>query len=174
MLLTDVQVLTLYHGYMTTSRRSSPVPQLKCVGGTAGCTAFVPKVVQCYNRGSDGTSIQWECKTDMTSVYKFGRIEVTCEGYERKNDPHILKGSCGLMYRIDFTKEPSSWLDVIIAIIIILIIVAFVFWLCYMFDDNKRSSSSSSSWYWFGNWGSGDGGSSVLRAASGFGGSSTR
>jgi len=32
--------------------------QLKCVGGTAGCSAFVPQIVQCYNRGSDGTDIQ--------------------------------------------------------------------------------------------------------------------
>jgi len=32
--------------------------QLKCTGGTAGCSAFVPQVVQCYNRGSDGTEVQ--------------------------------------------------------------------------------------------------------------------
>lgn len=42
--LSDIQVLTLYHGKMTAGRRSSPVQQLKCVGGTAGCKAFTPKV----------------------------------------------------------------------------------------------------------------------------------
>ena len=31
--LKDVHVLTLHEGQMTTGRRSSPVPQLNCVGG---------------------------------------------------------------------------------------------------------------------------------------------
>merc|ERR1712170_221021 len=35
--LKDVDVLTLYQGKMTNGRRSSPVPQLSCRGGTAGC-----------------------------------------------------------------------------------------------------------------------------------------
>ena len=43
---------------MTNSRRTHPVPQLKCVGGSAGCSAFTPSVVQCYNRGSDGYDVQ--------------------------------------------------------------------------------------------------------------------
>lgn len=34
------------------------VMQLTCVGGTAGCSAFIPQVVQCYNRGSDGIEVQ--------------------------------------------------------------------------------------------------------------------
>lgn len=60
-LLRDVQVLTLHRGRYTTARRSSPVPQLQCVGGSAGCGAFVLEVVQCYNRGWDGTDIQVDC-----------------------------------------------------------------------------------------------------------------
>jgi len=43
---------------MTNSRRTHPVPQLQCVGGSAGCSAFTPRVVQCYNRGSDGYDVQ--------------------------------------------------------------------------------------------------------------------
>lgn len=43
---------------MTNSRRTSPIPQLECVGGTAGCSAFTPHVVQCYNRGWDGYNVQ--------------------------------------------------------------------------------------------------------------------
>lgn len=57
-LLRDVQVLTLYKGRYTTARRSSPVPQLQCVGGSAGCQAFVPDVVQCQNKGWDGVDVQ--------------------------------------------------------------------------------------------------------------------
>lgn len=56
--LHDVNVLTLRHGHMTNGRRSAPVPQMTCVGGSAGCSAFVPKVVQCHNRGSDGYDAQ--------------------------------------------------------------------------------------------------------------------
>ncbi|CAL4157637.1 unnamed protein product, partial [Meganyctiphanes norvegica] len=105
-LLKDIDVLTLYNGKMTKGSRSSPVLQLECVeGGTAPCNAFKPRIVQCYNRGSDGADVQWECKTDMDNAYRFGEIEVSCEGYHYPDDPYILKGSCGLRYNIDYTKE---------------------------------------------------------------------
>lgn len=104
-LLEDVKTLTLYNGRMTAGRRSSPVPQVKCVGGSAGCSSFTPQVVQCYNRGSDGYDVQWECKTDMDNAYRFGKVEVICEGYDYPDDPYVLKGSCGLEYTLDLTKE---------------------------------------------------------------------
>lgn len=109
--LKDVDVLTLHQGRMTAGRRSSPVPQLQCRGGTAGCGAFVPEVVQCYNRGSDGLDTQWECKADMDNEYRFGKVSVSCEGYDYPDDPYILAGSCGLEYTIDLTnggKEQKS------------------------------------------------------------------
>ncbi|KAL6109944.1 saraf [Pungitius sinensis] len=104
-LLRDVQALTLYKDRYTTARRSSPVPQLQCVGGSAGCQAFVPEVVQCQNKGWDGEDIQWECKTDMDNAYRFGRIEVSCEGYRNPADALILKGSCGLEYTLELTEH---------------------------------------------------------------------
>ncbi|RUS89265.1 hypothetical protein EGW08_003008 [Elysia chlorotica] len=104
MLLSDVKALTLRQGQMTNARRSPPVPQLKCVGGAAQYK-FTPKVVQCINMGSDGHDIQWECKTDMDNAYRFGNVEVTCEGYDYPNDPYVLKGSCGLEYTLEFTEE---------------------------------------------------------------------
>ncbi|XP_068607421.1 store-operated calcium entry-associated regulatory factor [Brachionichthys hirsutus] len=104
-LLRDVQVLTLYKGRHTTARRSSPIPQLQCVGGSAGCQAFLPEVVQCLNKGWDGVDVQWECKTDMDQAYRFGSIEVSCEGYNHPADAYILKGSCGLEYRLELTEE---------------------------------------------------------------------
>ena len=42
---------------MTTAHRSSPIPQLKCLGGSAQCS-FTPQTVQCYNKGSDGYDVQ--------------------------------------------------------------------------------------------------------------------
>lgn len=103
-LLRDVQVLTLKSGQMTTGRRSSPVPQLKCIGGSAQGN-FNPQAVQCYNRGFDGQDVQWECKADMDNLYRFGSVEVVCEGYDYPDDPYILKGSCGLEYTLELTKE---------------------------------------------------------------------
>jgi len=102
--LTDVNVLTLHQGKMTNSRRTHPVPQLQCVGGSGGCSAFTPRVVQCYNTGFDGYDVQWECKTDMDGRYRFGEIAVNCEGYSYPDDPYILKGSCGLEYSIDVVE----------------------------------------------------------------------
>lgn len=106
--LKDVDVLTLYQGKMTNGRRSSPIPQLQCRGGSAGCSAFVPDVVQCYNKGSDGLEIQWKCKTEMPMEYKFGKIQVSCEGYDYPEDPYVLAGSCGLEYTIDRTGVNSN------------------------------------------------------------------
>ncbi|XP_078252077.1 store-operated calcium entry-associated regulatory factor [Rhinoraja longicauda] len=104
-LLREVQSLTLYSGRYTNGRRSSPVPQLECVGGTASCTSFIPQVVQCYNKGWDGYDVQWECKADMDIAYRFGAVTVSCEGYNYPEDPYILRGSCGLEYVIDLTEE---------------------------------------------------------------------
>jgi len=102
--LKDVQVLTLKDGKMTTGHRSSPVPQLNCVGGSAQ-GKFRPQVVQCKNMGWDGQDVQWECKSDMDNLYRFGEIEVLCEGYDYPEDPYITKGSCGLEYTLEYTKE---------------------------------------------------------------------
>ncbi|XP_019215997.1 store-operated calcium entry-associated regulatory factor isoform X1 [Oreochromis niloticus] len=104
-LLRDIQALTLYRNRYTTARRSSPIPQLKCVGGSAGCHAFVPEVVQCVNKGWNGFDVQWECRTDMDNTYRFGHIEVSCEGYSHPADAYILKGSCGLEYTLELTEE---------------------------------------------------------------------
>ncbi|CAD5215863.1 unnamed protein product [Bursaphelenchus xylophilus] len=106
-LLRDVTSVTLKRGEYTTGRRSSSVPQLQCVGGTA-YGKFSPKVVQCYNRGFDGVDVQWECKAEMPDQYEFGKITVSCEGYDRPNDPFILAGSCGLEYELDYSKKGVS------------------------------------------------------------------
>ncbi|XP_041074718.1 store-operated calcium entry-associated regulatory factor [Polyodon spathula] len=107
-LLREIQVITLYKGRHTNSRRTSPVPQLQCTGGSAGCLAFVPEVVQCQNKGWDGFDVQWECKTDMDNAYRFGTIEVSCEGYNYPDDPYVLKGSCGLEYTLELTEHGTQ------------------------------------------------------------------
>ena len=32
----------------------------------------------------------------MDNKYRFGRIDVNCEGYDHPADPYILRGSCGV------------------------------------------------------------------------------
>lgn len=76
--LKDVQTLTLYSNDMTTARRSPPMKQLACVGGY--CSRAKVHSAQCYNRGFDGRDVNWECKAQMPAGYKFGRLEVSCEG----------------------------------------------------------------------------------------------
>ncbi|KAJ7352733.1 Store-operated calcium entry-associated regulatory factor [Desmophyllum pertusum] len=124
--LTDVIVVTLHPGKMTNSRRTHPVPQLKCVGGMTDCSAFTPSVVHCLNIGSDGSDVQWECPTYMNNRYKFGEIAVNCEGYDYPDDPYVLEGSCWLEYTIDFvdhgghyyiTRNFGSWLGSMFRII---------------------------------------------------------
>lgn len=104
-LLEKVSAITLEEGKMTNARRSSPIPQLECVGGSAGCHSYHPRVVQCRNVGFDGYDVQWQCTADMDAAYRFGRVEVSCEGYDNPDDPYILRGSCGLRYEIDLTEE---------------------------------------------------------------------
>ena len=41
----------------------------------------------------------------MDTAYRFGRIEVSCEGYSHPADDYILKGSCGLEYTLELTNE---------------------------------------------------------------------
>lgn len=85
---------------------SSPVNQLSCVGGA--CREYTPSSVMCRNVGSDGVDAQWKCEADMPSEFKFGRVQVTCEGYEYPEDPYVLAGSCGLEYTIDRVRGNNS------------------------------------------------------------------
>jgi hypothetical protein len=85
---------------MTTARRGTPIPQLKCLDG---CGEFTPQTVQCKNAGSDGVDVQWKCESDMPKEHQFGKIEVSCEGYSYPEDAYILAGSCGLEFSIELT-----------------------------------------------------------------------
>lgn len=76
-LLSDIQTLTLSRNSYTTGRRSDPVPQIDC---TSGCYDFVPDVIQCYNKGSDGYDVNWKCDAQLPDGMSFANVEVGCEG----------------------------------------------------------------------------------------------
>jgi len=101
-LLSDLKVLALSEGKYTNGRRSSPVPQLTCRGQ---CSDWKPSSVLCKNMGTDGHDAQWECTSDMPEGYRFGTIDVSCEGYNYPDDAYVLVGSCGLTYEL---KGPSG------------------------------------------------------------------
>jgi hypothetical protein len=109
-LLEDVSALTFYSGQQTSSRRSHPIPQLRCVGSECN-SAAIPSVVQCKNSGSSGNgNVQWECKAELPEGYRFGRVNVNCEGYNNPNDRYVLRGSCGLEFSlISSGGSGSSW-----------------------------------------------------------------
>ncbi|QKF93914.1 store-operated calcium entry-associated regulatory factor [Fadolivirus algeromassiliense] len=106
-LLKDVNVLTLQQGQFTTGRRGSPVPQLKCVGGTAWREADKIQTVQCTNTGFDGRDYNWKCEAQMDKALKFGKVAVSCEGYDYPDDSYVLVGSCGLEYTLDYTGHQT-------------------------------------------------------------------
>ena len=109
-LLQNEEKIVLRDGQMTNARRVSPIPQLRCMGGSAGCRSTpTPNLVICSNIGSQGGEVRWECEADFDQRYRFGRIQVSCEGYEYPDDPYILKDSCGLEYEIDYEHSHSAY-----------------------------------------------------------------
>ncbi|KDE06331.1 hypothetical protein MVLG_03369 [Microbotryum lychnidis-dioicae p1A1 Lamole] len=97
--MTSLKALTLHSGQSTNYRRTSPVPQLTCLGKE--CRRYEPDVVQCTAVGEDGAGgLEWSCTAELPSGVRFGTVEVGCEGWEGPDDPYILRGSCGLTYEL--------------------------------------------------------------------------
>ncbi|KAF8704747.1 oligopeptide transporter, partial [Rhizoctonia solani] len=92
--LSSIKTLVLYADEYTTSRRTSPLPQLECTG--SACRDFQPSSVYCTKT----TDSDWKCEADLPSSLRFGKLHVSCEGWDRPGDPHVLKGSCGLTYSL--------------------------------------------------------------------------
>ncbi|CED84125.1 Protein of unknown function DUF1183, TMEM66 [Phaffia rhodozyma] len=107
--LKSIQTITLYPDQKTNARRTSPIPQLTCVGSACRQYEQYVEVVQCSNMGNDGSgNIQWRCQTDLPSPLKLGRVEVSCEGWSGPDDTEVLQGSCGLTYTL---VKPSGDID---------------------------------------------------------------
>ncbi|KAF8199598.1 hypothetical protein BJ912DRAFT_1020190 [Pholiota molesta] len=96
--LAKIPALTFYKDEYTAARRTAALPQLVCVGKP--CKLYQPEVVRCVNIGGVGTDVDWQCEADLPSALRFGKVEVSCEGWSRPGDPYVLKGSCSLEYRL--------------------------------------------------------------------------
>lgn len=96
-LLRDVEAITLTANEYTSGRRSSPVPQMRCISGPC---AYAPTTMMCQNVGFDGSDVLWKCKADLEKGVRLGSVNVNCEGYDNPEDPYILRGSCGAEYTL--------------------------------------------------------------------------
>ncbi|KIW44571.1 uncharacterized protein PV06_03031 [Exophiala oligosperma] len=106
-LLSKVSALTVRAGKQTSSRRVPAVPQLLCVGPSKICNLYTVDVMRCTNEGVDydENNVQWSCKASLPEDFKLGSTDVICEGYESSDDPYVLKGSCGVEYRLLLTEK---------------------------------------------------------------------
>ncbi|EGN98788.1 hypothetical protein SERLA73DRAFT_107917 [Serpula lacrymans var. lacrymans S7.3] len=95
--LESIPALTFYKDSVTLARRTSPIPQLVCLGKP--CSLYTPDVVRCENIGGSGAEVDWRCEADLPSSLRFGKVQVSCEGWTGPGDPYVLKGQ--------FSKHPS-------------------------------------------------------------------
>ncbi|KAF3769876.1 hypothetical protein M406DRAFT_59048 [Cryphonectria parasitica EP155] len=104
-LLSHVESITLRADRQTSHRRVSAIPQLQCIASPGLCDKFPVDVMRCDNRGSgyDSEEIQWSCTAQLPPELKLGSTDVICEGYTSPDDPYVLKGSCGVEYRLALT-----------------------------------------------------------------------
>ncbi|RDL39307.1 uncharacterized protein BP5553_03647 [Venustampulla echinocandica] len=104
-LLSNVKSLTLRADAKTAHRRVSAIQQLSCKG--PGCKYFTVDVMRCTNQGADYSAedIQWSCTANIPEEFKLGSTDVICEGYANRDDDFVLKGSCGVEYRLLLTEK---------------------------------------------------------------------
>ncbi|PCH42589.1 hypothetical protein WOLCODRAFT_132447 [Wolfiporia cocos MD-104 SS10] len=161
--LSRIRALTFYKDSLTKSQRGDPVPQLECVGKP--CRLYQPEVVRCTNIGGEGVDVDWKCEADLPESLRFGKVEVSCEGWDGPGDPYVLKGSCALQYRLvqvpdalrrldepRFRSRLSGWFDAAYenpsAVIFTIIWLACLLFIAYRFLKScfsSRSGSASSS-----------------------------
>lgn len=100
-LLSQVRTLVFKRGKLTAGRRSSPIPQLSCVGGPCDA-ANIPDAVMCEQIGTDYATNdpQWKCTATLLNGLELGKTDVSCEGYRHADDRYILRGSCGLKFTL--------------------------------------------------------------------------
>lgn len=63
--------------------------------------------MRCVNQGSgyNTEDIEWSCAASLPEEFKLGSTDVICEGYANADDERVLKGSCGVEYRLLLTDK---------------------------------------------------------------------
>ncbi|KAJ1308004.1 hypothetical protein OPQ81_002077 [Rhizoctonia solani] len=173
--LSSIKTLVLYANEFTSSRRTSAVLQLECTGSV--CRDFQPSSVYCTKAGDS----DWKCEADLPASLRFGKLHVSCEGWDRPGDPYVLKGSCGLTYSLVRTPSgnhygPSGSTDyttyVLYIVAVLLALYILISWLRpHPFGSRSGRNWGSGTpgggrgnggggWPWGGSWGGRGGGPS--------------
>ena len=105
-ILSEIDSLTFYKDRLTTARRLPTIPQMKCLNNYDISDI---NTIYCNNKGSNGHGLEWECRTDIDGKYKFGKIDISCEGYDSSDDPYILDGSCAIEYTLESRNKLTIW-----------------------------------------------------------------
>ena len=111
-LLSTVEALTLRAGQMTTHRRVSAIPQLRCASRREVCALHEVSSMRCTNQGGGygGAEFdaQWSCVADLPPELRLAAADVVCEGYSGPDDPYVLRGSCGVVYTLALTERGEA------------------------------------------------------------------
>ena len=95
-LLSNIEEITFYKNSLTTGYRKNPIPQIINLDGTN----IIPSKVTCKNLGGFGNDVRWECSALLEDNYYFTYQNINCEGYDYREDPYKLDGSCSFEYRL--------------------------------------------------------------------------
>lgn len=148
-LLSSVHAINLRGDRQTTSRRVPAIPQLHCAGPSKICNLYHVEQMHCTNLGNDAEDdkedVQWACNAALPPEFKLGATDVVCEGYQDADDEWVLKGSCGVEYRLLLTergqeryrekiermRRDSSWSELVGFLVVVLTIGAlfYIGWL---------------------------------------------
>ncbi|KAK2074432.1 hypothetical protein P8C59_008640 [Phyllachora maydis] len=175
-LLSDVQSLTLRGDKQTTHHRVPAIPQLRCISPRRICELHTIDSMLCRNQGSSyGTEdISWACTSQLPPSLKLGSTDVICEGYDRPDDPYVLKGSCGVEYRLALTSEGErlypnlsgdsegvDWSFWLFGIVFVAIALWIIVGACTKANANRRGAAwrqgNNGGWGPGGGWGGGPG-----------------
>ncbi|KAH6888630.1 hypothetical protein B0T10DRAFT_57978 [Thelonectria olida] len=152
-LLSDVESLTLRgHGAMTKHRRVSAIPQLRCLSNSKICDLYDIDVMRCDNQGSSygPEDIQWSCTASLPETLKLGSTDVICEGYSSPDDDYVLKGSCGVEYRLALTTKGEhrypelageesklDWSGILFMVIFVAVLGFIIYGACIRGQENR-------------------------------------
>lgn len=145
--------------------------------------------MRCTNQGYDydAEDVQWTCTADLPPEFKLGATDVICEGYRNADDKWVLKGSCGVEYRMLLTEMGEkrfghshgdgfdwgktgmsgyqkifSWLGDLVFFGFIVAVAILIFWPlladCLGLRRNRRAPRAGQGWGWGGGGGGGGGG----------------
>ena len=103
--LSQIISLSFYKDKPPLSRRGQPIQQLKCIGSP--CRLYQPEAVRCTNLGGAGSDFDWRCEADLPESLRFGKVEVSCEGWDGPGDSYVLKGtlSYSRVFKLYSNKE---------------------------------------------------------------------